>query len=182
MFPSYRFAQHRHVKTMGVLLGTKVRGRAAYGELVTHMLVATDSSAQLGAMTTLGKRLCYTIRTLAGWLVCSWTYAVWGSPTCGCQPCRAVESLPCADDGAPPDLVNTGEHLDGWKTHITAGMDPYICKPESTAEKTDERRSLSEQQGDSPDRQGHRTLHWIAKNLPVRPQSRHDAGQNTQSK
>jgi hypothetical protein len=53
----------------GVLLGTKVRGRAAYGELVTHMLVATDSSARLGAMTTLTSRPCDSIRTLAGLLV-----------------------------------------------------------------------------------------------------------------
>lgn len=69
-----------------VLLGTKVRGRAAHGELVTQMLVETDSSAQVGGHDDTYKKT-----------VLQHTYVG------GLQPRREVESfLCCADDGAPP--------------------------------------------------------------------------------
>lgn len=64
--------------------------------------VRTDSSAQLGAMTTLTKN-CATayVRWLTE-LTCSWSYS--GVLLVECRPCGAVESSMCRR-WAPPDLV-----------------------------------------------------------------------------
>lgn len=59
-----------------VLLGTKVRERAAHGELVTQKLVETDSSAQVGGHDDTYKKT-----------VLQHTYVG------GLQPRRAVESF-----------------------------------------------------------------------------------------
>lgn len=104
-----------------VLLGTKVRGGAAHGELVTQILVDTDSSAKVGGHDDTYKRT-----------VLQHTYVG------GLQPGRAVESfLCCADDGAPPDLVYCTSGMAGHVTSPLAWI--YIfCKNESTAETTRE--------------------------------------------
>lgn len=57
--------------------------------------VRNDSSVQLGAMTTLTKELCYSIRTLADLFV----ELLWSS-VCGLQPCGAVESSMCRRRGS----------------------------------------------------------------------------------
>lgn len=52
-----------------------------------------------------------------------------------------------------------GRHLDGMGSI-------HMPQNESTAQATRDERSLSEKQGDGPDRQGHRTSDWIAKESP----------------